>query len=151
MNQGQPAAFKFENYRITQFGFNSPVEETEEKIHLHFYPKGIYNIDDGIFILFLDFKSTVESLEVPLITITVEALFKFNQPGEQVPDYFYNNSIAIVFPYLRAFVSTLTSLANDRHMLLPIMNLSNLRQELIDNTTFISNSDNTNSNQHTAK
>lgn len=54
---------------------------------------------------------------------------------DEIPDYFYANSIAIVYPYLRAFVSTLTLQSNAKPMVLPTMNLSSLEGDLRKNTS----------------
>ena len=48
---------------------------------------------------------------------------------------FISNSIAILFPYVRAFVSTLTLQANIKPILLPTLNLSSLQDILRENTT----------------
>ena len=53
---------------------------------------------------------------------------------EDIPDYFYANSIAILFPYVRAFVSTLTLQANVPPMVLPTLNLFPLQKILQENT-----------------
>lgn len=51
---------------------------------------------------------------------------------------FYANSIAIVFPYIRAFISTVTLQANlVSPILLPTMNLTSLGERLMNNTKFI--------------
>ena len=54
---------------------------------------------------------------------------------EQIPDFFYANSIAIIFPYIRAFISTLTLQANFVPIVLPTLNLTPLRQQLKSNTS----------------
>ncbi|EXZ22215.1 pretranslocase subunit SecB family protein, partial [Bacteroides fragilis str. S13 L11] len=53
----------------------------------------------------------------------------------EIPNFFYPNSIAILFPYVRAFVSTLTLQANIKPILLPTLNLSSLQDTLRENTT----------------
>ena len=53
---------------------------------------------------------------------------------EDIPEYFYANSIAILFPYVRAFVSTVTLQANIRPIVLPTYNVSPLQDMLIKNT-----------------
>ena len=52
-----------------------------------------------------------------------------------IPGFFYPNSIAILFPYIRAFVSTLTLQANVTPIVLPTLNLTNLQEKLKKNTT----------------
>ena len=53
----------------------------------------------------------------------------------EIPDYFFTNSIAIVFPYLRAFISNLALQANWEPMIIPILNLSQMAKSLKENTT----------------
>ena len=66
-----------------------------------------------------------------VVNISLEADFEFNGISEleDVPDYFYPNSLAIVYPYVRAFVSTLSLQANIHPLLLPTINLSSLKEE----------------------
>ncbi|MBK7039827.1 MAG: protein-export chaperone SecB [Bacteroidetes bacterium] len=58
-------------------------------------------------------------------------------PLVEIPTFFYKNCIAIIFPYLRAFLSTLTLQANVKPLILPLMNLSGLEKPLIENTVLI--------------
>ena len=51
-----------------------------------------------------------------------------------IPSFFYKNAIAIMFPYVRAFISTLTLQANTKLLNLGLMNLSSLEKPLIENT-----------------
>lgn len=62
-------------------------------------------------------------------------LFKGVESIDDIPTYFYSNSIAIVFPYVRAFVSTLTLQANYSPIVLPTMNLSDLNSQLKEHVT----------------
>lgn len=54
-----------------------------------------------------------------------------------IPEYFYPNSLAIVFPYVRAFVSTITLQANVQPVVLPTINLMGITEELKEQTTVI--------------
>ncbi|HLO91987.1 MAG TPA: hypothetical protein VK172_12560 [Lentimicrobium sp.] len=75
----------------------------------------------------------------PFIKIDCVATYRFQEKlnFQDIPPYFYQNSIAILFPYVRAFVSTVTLQANIGPILLPTMNLSELESPLRDNTTEI--------------
>ena len=70
------------------------------------------------------------------VKVKCNAEFQFNGAIglDEIPAFFYPNSIAIVFPYVRAFVSTLTLQANVQPMLLPTINLSSLQETLRKNT-----------------
>ncbi len=64
------------------------------------------------------------------------AIFEFEDKinFEDIPSYFYINSIAILFPYVRAFVSTVTLQANIPPIVLPTMNISSLGKPLKEST-----------------
>lgn len=72
----------------------------------------------------------------PFINILCKACFVFKEPVafEEIPNYFYLNSIAILFPYIRAFVSIITLQANINALVLPTMNLASLQETLKENT-----------------
>lgn len=53
---------------------------------------------------------------------------------DEIPTYFYRNAIAIIFPYVRAFISTVTLQSNIPPVILPTMNLSSLESPLKENT-----------------
>lgn len=50
-----------------------------------------------------------------------------------LPHYFAVNAPAILFPYIRAYISLLTSLSGVGTVLLPTLNLSSLSKELLNN------------------
>lgn len=69
--------------------------------------------------------------------INCKGLFEFKnvETIEDIPDFFYKNSIAILFPYVRAYISLVTTQANVPGIILPTYNLSNLEEKLRNNTT----------------
>lgn len=132
----QAAAFFLEYYKVSKFLFTEASSENES-INVKFRPSGKYNSKEGRYVLLFDFFATYGEKDTELISVSMSAYFKFQHPIElnEIPDYFYRNSIAIVFPYLRAFISTLTSVANSKPLILPVMNLSSLENPLKENTT----------------
>lgn len=136
-NEVKKAAFDFEKYSVLEFMFKNPIVDIGG-LSLKFDPKGTYNPQTGIFNMTLEFSTFWgENNENEMINLKIEAVFKFNNAPENInelPQYFYKNSIAIVFPYLRAFVSTLTLQANVKPVIMPLYNLSDLEQQFKDNT-----------------
>jgi preprotein translocase subunit SecB len=68
--------------------------------------------------------------------LVLKATFSFDQDLElkDIPDYFYRNSLGIIYPYLRAFVSTITFQANLKPpMILPLFNLTELERSFREN------------------
>lgn len=138
MNGATRAAFTFEQFRIAQFSFTE-FNVAEAGLKGHFDPYGLYQASDGNFAMRLDFAAQTESDEKEVIKLSFLAQFRFQGvvPAtlEDIPPYFYGNAIAIVFPYLRAFVTTLTAQANLTPLILPVFNLTGLEPVFRQQTT----------------
>ena len=140
MNETKKASFDFENYKINSFSFND-VDNDHSELSVKFEPKGEYDTKSGLFILTFSFKAFLNDGKSELLNVILKANFKFREVVslEDIPSYFYRNSIAIVFPYLRAFVTTLTAIGNTKPLILPVLNLTGLEQPFKDNTKIIDN------------
>lgn len=130
------AAFSFDRFRI--LNANIDCEDIPESIFLDFIPSGVLIESEKRFILKFLFiaKRDNKKESTPFISINCEAayVFKDSITLENIPEYFYSNSIAIVFPYIRAFVSTITLQANIKPIVLPTLNLTALNTLLKENT-----------------
>ena len=71
-------------------------------------PSGIYFQRERQYVLNLVFKASYkkENTDFEVINIKLKAVFSFGDmvQTDTIPSYFYANSIAIIFPYVRAFV-----------------------------------------------
>lgn len=93
--------------------------------------------------LYFDFLAKSEAKAV--FRVTCRAVFELT--SDELPEFFYANSIAIIFPYVRAFISTVSLQANVPSIVLPTMNLSSLRETLAQSTAiYTSRGDNERSN-----
>lgn len=134
----EQATFKLDSYQFIKasLDFNIP---NEAELNISFNPRGVFKQIDSCYEL--DFDVTVECKETEsvVVDISCKAFFTFNDKitFEQIPDYFYPNSLAILFPYVRAFVSTISLQANVHPIVLPTINLMGLTEELKDKTTVI--------------
>lgn len=135
MNDVKKAPFRLDKYRVIKFSFIEPIAPVND-IVVKFNPSGVFNLDNSTFHLSFDFSATYSSDRADFVNVTFVSDFIFEEETsfENIPSFFYRNIIAIVFPYLRSFISTLTVLANDRPFILPILNLSGLEEELRKNT-----------------
>ena len=135
----EPARFSFKRYSFTEAHLSLTDIPNECGISLNFHPTGVFHCNTDIFSLTLDFTASYEKEQenVNFAKIVLNADFEFKDITslDEVPDYFYPNSLAIVFPYIRAFISTLTLQANVRPIVLPTMNLSSLKLEFRNNST----------------
>lgn len=138
----EKAAFRFKNYYFTKAKIEFPAQ-TERNLDLNvkFIPKGEFVKEDSIFKLHLEVivSSNKDGLETNLVEVACYSEFAFSEQIKlcDIPGFFYPNSIAIIFPYIRAFISTLSLQANMNPIILPTMNLTYLQEELKNNTTEI--------------
>lgn len=135
------ASFNFETFSFQEFSFR---KEKIDEISIEIVPSGIFNLEKNKYLLDFNFYAfdKEKGFETSFIKCKMTAVFAFMDKInsiEDIPPYFYANSIAIVFPYLRAFISSLTLQANIPPLILPTMNLRSLSEPLEKNTKFVEN------------
>lgn len=126
----EQATFSFKKYSVDNFSFDSE-SIVDENISIKIDPTGKFISKERSFLLKFEFYAFGKDLGIDksFVTCTMNAEFVFSEnikTVEDIPSYFYANSIAIVFPYLRSFISSLTVQANIKPFILPTMNLSSL-------------------------
>lgn len=131
----QKAAFSLEHYLFDKVNINLDNYNNKE-YQIKFEPAGIFNKEEKIFTLNFCFSAKCEDIEENFVTINCIGKFKFKDIDaiENIPPFFYRNSIAILFPFLRGFLSMVTIQANVPPILLPTMNLTALEKPLSENT-----------------
>lgn len=139
----EPARFFLENYHFTTVRLNLEGVAPESELNIHFIPTGVFHEKDSRFLLEFEFNAIDGDNGKEVVYIKCVAKYGFHNVNkfEDVPAFFYNNSIAILFPYIRAFVSTVTLQANVKPMLLPTLNLSSLQNELKEKTSVVRSND----------
>ncbi len=135
MKEPKKASFGFRKFTVPTFSYRNS-EKSKSDLKLYFDPKGDYDASKGRYYLTLNFQGNETSDSKPIIEVICVAEFEFSEKIEisEIPEYFYSNAIAIMFPYLRAFVSTLTLQANTGLIMLETLNLSSLKDVLKQNT-----------------
>lgn len=126
------AAFKLEKYIFDQANLNLSNLKAETTFNIDFIPSGEFYVDKDKYVLTFLFtaKDAESNAEIAFVRCIATFLFRDMNADKEIPEYFYTNSIAILFPYIRAFVSTLTLQANVVPIVLPILNLSDLKDTL---------------------
>lgn len=129
------AAFSIINYYFDKVSIDL-TNNPDKDLSLSFAPSGIYNNESKEFELSFIVEISSKTKNNPFITVSCKGIYSFNniENFESIPDFFYNNSIAILFPYLRGYVSMITTQANIPGIILPTLNLSSLGAELRANT-----------------
>lgn len=131
-------AFRLVNYKFTKATLNFDIPEDAEFV-IDFKPSGKLKEIEGTYDLSFDTIVKCEETDTIIVEVSCIAQFSFMDriKFEEIPDFFYPNSLAILFPYIRAFVSTLSLQANSSPMILPTVNLMGLTEELRDNTSVV--------------
>lgn len=125
--------FKFEEYRIIKSVINIKEGETPDDVYdISISPSGLKSKNQFDLTLDIDIKDKNGIVD---IDISVVGIFCFRDDIDVnlLPNYFAVNAPAILFPYMRAYISLLTSLSGIGSVLLPTLNLSSLAKELIEN------------------
>lgn len=130
-------------FSLEKYSFDKAIidftKNNSKQLTINFIPSGEFERIDGSSIYNLKFIFNAIDNESKKMVVSLEcnAIFKFQNVDslDKIPTYFYVNSIAILFPYVRAFVSTITLQSNNDPIMLPTLNLSDLEQELRNNTT----------------
>lgn len=129
------AAFSLDNYFFKKIQIDLSLNKSDE-FGIDFQPSGEFNEESSTYELFFTFKAKNKDEKKPFIQIDCVSQFQFAESLklEDIPPYFYVNSIAIIFPYVRAFISTVTLQSNIPPIVLPTMNLTELAVPLKKNT-----------------
>lgn len=104
----------------------------EYKIDINFIPGGIVNKSINQFVL--QIAVNVNDVDNAFsIVIVTESYFSYSADAniaEYIEGLFINNAPAIVFPYIRAYISSLTALSGMPTLTLPTLNLVQLGADL---------------------
>lgn len=132
------AAFSLETYSFDKVNIDFS-KKTSSDFEIAFSPSGKFLSNDQIFELTFTFLAHNGNINEPFVMVECIANYKFENKilFNEIPPYFYQNSIAIIFPYVRSFISTVTLQANSNLILLPTLNLSSLEKPLKENTVSI--------------
>lgn len=128
------ASFSLIGYRFPKASIDlSNLKSDGNSFAMNITPSGNYNTSTREFDLRFIFTANLNDATEPAISVVCEARFVFADQisFEDIPEFFFPNSIAIIFPYVRAFVSTLSLQANyNPPVIIPTMNLSDLSEVL---------------------
>jgi len=130
--------FQFKGYRIKKSFIELDESSNFDNLKIGFKVSGLVNKKENVFLLDLAVNITNEQND---LKIGVDAIGKYEfddvENIENISSFFYINSSAILFPYIRAYISTLTNLSGNKSVTLPTMNLTKLGEELKSNTKLV--------------
>lgn len=134
----QIAKFSFKGYRVLKslIDIEEFQQDDNNKIDIDFQLAGINNTKEKTFELkmLVNISDVDKTLQIQVL---IASLFEFeidNSKDYKLDNYFILNAPAIVFPYVRAYISTLSSLSGlSNPIMLPTLNLTSEAKKLKEN------------------
>lgn len=124
---------ELDTYRITNISYSS--FETQEELEQFQDEDGSVSVTVGvteddknarISISTTVLKSDEEQFDFKKMTMEVTGYFTINVE-DNIQEYLNVNATAIMFPYLRTFISVITSLDNSKAIVIPTINTNRFR------------------------
>lgn len=130
MGQDVKSALYFDDYIVDSISFkNNPAYKEEETfIDFSVTPQITVGEDKRSMVIKLTvdvFKNAVENNYPFEMSVTVEGFYSLEMQEEDVRKY-ERNAIAILYPYIRAIISSYTATANVNPLILPAINVNKL-------------------------
>ncbi|MEZ5196170.1 MAG: protein-export chaperone SecB [Bacteroidales bacterium] len=135
MTEVQKSPFKFKGYTIQESSISQKPTSKVGKFSVSVTPKGIIDSVNKTFQLDL-IVNIKEASDKFKCSVRIVGIFEFTNETNKnnIANYFYVNSSAILFPYVRAYIAALTSLSGLKTINIPTLNLTKMGKELEQNT-----------------
>ena len=117
--------FKFKGYRITKSDISiKPDGDINQKLNISFSGKN-QEAENSVYILDLTTSVSNEDKSID-ITIDMRGFFEFDEglSTDNQKIFFNGNAPAIMFPYIRAAISTITGISGIAPIVLPTINFA---------------------------
>lgn len=127
------AKLQFKNFVVPEFYAKKIVEKSDIKDKFKLEPQAVISRADNQFHIHmkLGLISLESEMEIDMIGI---GIFYYEVEDEQeLLNYMALNGPAIVFPYLRSFISTYTSNSGFDTITIPTLNLARFKTSIIEN------------------
>ena len=129
------SSFQFKGYKVIR-SLIEIKDGNSGELSLEFDPKGVLDKSTKNFTLEMNVKIFDEIKNIN-IEVSLEGKFSFKEFDDNLNSFLLTNAPALIFPYIRAYITALTSLSGISPITLPTMNLSSLKAKLERNITEI--------------
>ncbi len=136
MSQIQPKSpFRFDSFVITESHFVREPKEKIGELEVKIEPRAVIDKEKRVFTLVLEVHAYEENGRFDA-KVTAIGFFDFKNDisKDHLSSYFYTNAPAILFPYIRAHISTLTALSGMEAVNLPAMKMTAVGEKLKEQT-----------------
>ncbi|MCD4665092.1 MAG: protein-export chaperone SecB [Bacteroidales bacterium] len=132
--------FQFKGFTIVRSLIERKDIKPSKKLSLGFNPKGVINKEKLNFQLHLGVKIEDQNKAINIeIQAVADYIFEKAIELKKLNNFFFINAPALLFPYIRAYISTLTNLSGFEPINLPTLNMSRLGDDLKNNTIEVNN------------
>lgn len=138
MEKAIDSLLSFSGFKITHssIDFNGPIGQN---MNFGIDASGEINKNTNIFQLWLKVEVTDDQAG---LNIKVDASAEYKIEGASIDDpifsnYLFLNAPAILFPYIRAYITALTSLSGSETITIPPLNVSGIKDSLKEHTQII--------------
>lgn len=127
----EKAGFQFDGFKISRSLIEIKGKGSQE-LTVEIIPRAVLNNLENTFVLEMNVSIVDDSGNIK-IEIMLEGLFKIVERNENLNSFLFTNAPAIMFPYIRAYISSLTALSGATTITLPTLNLSGLKEKIAEN------------------
>jgi len=133
--EAQHSPFQFTHFQVIESQLKRKQQGKELSFHLDLKPSGIIDQKRMIFELIMEVTIS-ESKKQFSAKLVTRSEFRFSKEvnPETLDNYFFVNAPAIVFPYIRAYISTLTAISGMTPVHMPAIDLRPFAEILKENT-----------------
>lgn len=126
------ARFRMQGYLITNTSIRLTGNEIGEDMEFGIAPEGVFNEEEKTFLLTLNVVAKDKEQNLDL-SLTIKGMFEYDTDdmNELIP-YISMNAPAILFPYIRAYISNITALGGTQPIILPTLNVEGVGLELLE-------------------
>lgn len=136
MEEIKKSNFKFSKYIIKKVNLHFSGNSSSKNIKLGFSPSGEVFKDEKKFILLLEISVSDKKKSFNM-DIEAEATFEYdNMDDDKLEKFLIMNAPALLFPYIRAYISNITALSGISTVLLPTLNMTGLSDILKNNIKY---------------
>ena len=135
-NDVRRASFRLKNYIITETVVRLTGKTIGKDIQVGISPEGKLNQKDKSFTLTLNVVVRDDKKNLN-ISLSIDGVFEYDTDSmQELLPFICNNAPAILFPYIRAYISNITALGGISPIILPTVNLENVGKTLKDKLRF---------------
>ena len=130
------ARFRMQGYLVTNTSIRLTGKGIGEDLEFGIAPDGKFNEGEKTFLLTLNVVAKDKEQNFDL-KLTIQGMFEYDTNDmKELISYLSMNSPAIMFPYIRAYISNITALGGIQPIILPTLNVEGVGKELLEKMGF---------------